>query len=91
MGAALVVIFFPLIEARYIFLAIVGLGPLAKSSVRHHTESPSGLYSNGDTELGVLPKDKFPSDEIKPAQDPEAAAPDTKVGILNGGNKAASP
>jgi len=88
-GAALVVVFFPLIEARYIFLAVVGLGPLAKSSVRHHTESLSNPLSNGDTQLGVLSKNSFPSDEIKLAQDPEVSAPDTKLNILNSGSKAA--
>ncbi|CAL8469194.1 g8735 [Coccomyxa elongata] len=87
--AALVVIFYPLIEAREIFYAIFGFGPLAKRrrECRAINNSPNG-HAIGATELGTLHKGNLPSTDFKPQYESES---DAKIEILNGGTAAAAP
>lgn len=89
--AALVVIFFPLIEAREIFYALFGFGPLAKRNrARKATLDPTTAQANGTKELGALQKDKFPSDEFKPPHDAEAPEIETKIDVLKASKIASS-
>lgn len=89
--AALVVIFFPLIEAREIFYALFGFGPLAKRNrARKATLDPTTAQANGTKELGALQKDKFPSDEFKPPHDAETPEIETKIDVLKASKIASS-
>lgn len=87
--AALVVIFYPLIEARDIFYAILGFGPLAKRRrEREAIDNTSDGHANGATQLGELHKESLPSNDFKP---PYETVGDAKIDILNGGKAAGAP
>ena len=87
--AALVVIFYPLIEAREIFYAIFGFGPLAKRRrERKAIKKASNGHANGVTELGKLHTDNLPGNDFK---QPHESDTDAKIDILNGGPAAAAP
>lgn len=83
------VIFYPLIEAREIFYAIFGFGPLAKRRrERRAISNSSNGHPIGATELGKLHEGNLPSTDFKPPYESES---DAKIDILNGGTPAAAP